>query len=1632
MEENIAIKLALESGNFATQMTAINKEVRNLDNEFKNAGKNIDNYGNSYQGLNNKIEKTEQKIDLFNTKLDKQKSEYDRLSGVIDNQKNKLGELEQQFGKNSKEYEKQAQLIVKNSQKLNKLSTDINGTKANLTSFNNELSNSKQQFENLSNSTKSLDDSLKEVDSAFKLTESEIKKLNSELTGSGQGFQKLANNITLFEAKISSGNAKIGLYENAIKDLEQELNSNKDIHQQLSNEINQLENNLSQAKSEYGENSNEARQLNNELMQLKDTFNRSGNEINQSVQDLNRYRTELNNVQTEVNGFQHELEGMNDRMTGGGFDLSKLFDGEKLGQFSSMLESVGIEFGGLGLIAEGAGLAIAGVFAQQVISGAFEYDEALTKLQTNFGATKEKAEQLMNTVSKALDGGYNFDALTESVGLLSQGFNLTEQQTISASQGLSLLNSMGYETNEVVRFMRTGMHDWGMTSQQALDMVIAGQQQGLNISGDWMDTLTEYSPIFSTMGLSGTEAFNLIKEGVMATGVESDKSADMLKEFTLTMTDGSKASADAFKDIGLNVEDVKEKINNGSLTMGDALKLVSSKIMGISDETERAKALQDIFKGTVEYGSIGIVDAWSNVNSEIDNTSGAMANVKGVYEDSTAAMKQDISNEWKNLTNTIGSFLLPVLKEGLEFANDLIDSLKLAPEGAVAGWTTLKNGVQNALEGAHAQILKFESNSTKALANFYDSIGMDGKADKLREGAKKLDAEYKTSMDNIKKRDEETKRNSEKFLGDMDKIWSESGKGVKDYAQAYKDIPKEVQTKFKASGITDEQQSLRLYNGMLEALPKDIVTMIMANNAKAMEGATSVKDMLQNLPTEKVINILAKMNKDAKSQDDINQINNILKDLPQEKVINIITEMSKDTNSNPAFIKQMIDSLPKEKRTKVLTEVGDALKSIESVQAKKVSDKKAKVDVDTKKANADVDATNNKKVNNKNFKVSDSGTADNMRNKAIQLDGKIVRHKTFKVSDNGSSDNIKSKVTNLDNKKVNQKNFRVSDGGSADNARNKVNQLDNKKVQNKTFTITAIYNTVKNTFNNVVNTVRKAFSEGGEQFRKNADKVRSFSPLSVEPSQSPIPQSTGSGVSGNEDSAVPMSTGASVESSESPVPLGASTGATGEQIDAFIDSDNFNVNQFQQLENSLNRVANAISKIDKEMVNAFGIDKQFLIDKQNLLLAEQNRLQKELESRYRTQQNVLYELLRQRGFTFDNNGDISNYQSKLISLEKEYKRLLDISENLSEQSSKQSDNQGLKNDADNAKKRADEFNKALDVTKKYISQYNDLTNNVIPNAEQKFLELNNTILKNKQEIADIQFQMKEKVQKELTEQLQTTTNIQKKITEEYKREIDERMKLIDSESKSKIDNINKEKDAYNKSRKEVDYKNDIDEQKKAINDLQYEIDYKSRDNSILGQKKVAELKKQLDDLNKKLQDTVQSELDRQVNEGYDKQADRVKEDSDRIKQTLQETFNENNIANLVNNALSTGIFKDIDGNVSQLKDTMLELFDKSTESFSAMSGVLKNDLNNELLIALNTMKSMKDISKTLNIDYDSEKLYGNKGSVTNNNNQNIVINNNVPLVNITGNTQNLNTNDIQNMIDKSQKDFAEKIVRYVR
>ncbi|MFQ7447228.1 MAG: hypothetical protein ACLRNH_12840 [Intestinibacter bartlettii] len=79
------------------------------------------------------------------------------------------------------------------------------------------------------------------------------------------------------------------------------------------------------------------------------------------------------------------------------------------------------------------------------------------------------------------DGGYNIESISEAVELLSQQFNMTDEEIERVSKTMSILNGYGYETNDMVRFLKMAYNDWGYSAEQSLGLIIEGQQNGMNI-----------------------------------------------------------------------------------------------------------------------------------------------------------------------------------------------------------------------------------------------------------------------------------------------------------------------------------------------------------------------------------------------------------------------------------------------------------------------------------------------------------------------------------------------------------------------------------------------------------------------------------------------------------------------------------------------------------------------------------------------------------------------------------------------------------------------------------------------------------------------------------------------------------------------------------------------------------------------------------------------------------------------------------------------------------------------------------------------------------------------------------------------------------------------------------------------
>lgn len=188
-------------------------------------------------------------------------------------------------------------------------------------------------------------------------------------------------------------------------------------------------------------------------------------------------------------------------------------------------------------------------------------------------------------------------------------------------------------------------------------------------------------------------------------------------------------------------------------------------------------------------------------------------------------------------------------------------------------------------------------------------------------------------------------------------------------------------------------------------------------------------------------------------------------------------------------------------------------------------------------------------------------------------------------------------------------------------------------------------------------------------------------------------------------------------------------------------------------------------------------------------------------------------------------------------------------------------------------------------------------------------------------------------------------------------------------------NKNIRKDAYNKWRDEVNYKDDYEKQLKTVQDLQKKLEIAKRDDSLAGQKRIADLMEQLKDEQSNLEKMVQNKIDDDMNQMFDDQIDRIEINADDEIKKLEDTWSESKVAEMVEQALNTGIFTDIDGNIKSLNSALMEFANNSSDYFGVMGDSLKTELLDNLNVALETMKEIQAIST--NIEIPANINYGN-------------------------------------------------------
>jgi phage-related minor tail protein len=362
---------------------------------------------------------------------------------------------------------------------------------------------------------------------------------------------------------------------------------------------------------------------------------------------------------------------------------------DSLGEASREVESFG------GRAAKVAAIAGGGIAAALVggLNEAMDQQQATANLSAQLGANPEQTKQLGVAAGKIYSDGYgeSIESANEALkglwqqGLVPAGATADEMTKISES-ALSVSTVLGEEVgptaNAVGQMLKTGM---AKNAQEAFDVLTRGAQVGANKAEDLLDTFNEYSTQFRKVGLDGKTAMGLIQQGLQGGARDADLVADSIKEFSIRAIDGSATTIAGFKAIGLNANDMKEKIAAGGPAAKKALGETLDKLRAIKDPAKQAAAATELFGTQAE--DMGKALYSLNVNTAVEG----LGKVDGAAKAAGDTMSNTASNNIKifertltqSVVNVLGAKVIPAITSFAEAMAPVVDNAK-----AVVQWVS--------------------------------------------------------------------------------------------------------------------------------------------------------------------------------------------------------------------------------------------------------------------------------------------------------------------------------------------------------------------------------------------------------------------------------------------------------------------------------------------------------------------------------------------------------------------------------------------------------------------------------------------------------------------------------------------------------------------------------------------------------------------------------------------------------------------------------------------------------------------------------------------------------------------------------------------------------------------------------
>lgn len=332
-------------------------------------------------------------------------------------------------------------------------------------------------------------------------------------------------------------------------------------------------------------------------------------------------------------------------------------------------EGAASKFGGLfkaGMV--GVGLAAGAVLAKG-ISDAISAEQSTDKLAAQLGLSPEEASRLGGVAGDLYAQAYGDslgqvnEALKGAIqsGLVDENATNAELESVTA-KALDLAAAFDQDVNGATaaagQLIRTGM---AKDADEAFDIITRGFQEGVDKSGDFLDTINEYGTQFRNVGIDGATMTGILTQGLQAGARDADIVADSIKEFSIRAVDGSALTAESFGRLGLSGEEMAAKIAAGGPEAAAALDQTLDKLRAVEDPAERAQIAVGLFGTQAEdLGDALFALDPSEATKGLGDMAGAAEQMGATLNDNAATKIEAFKRgAMQGLTDFIGGTVLP-------------------------------------------------------------------------------------------------------------------------------------------------------------------------------------------------------------------------------------------------------------------------------------------------------------------------------------------------------------------------------------------------------------------------------------------------------------------------------------------------------------------------------------------------------------------------------------------------------------------------------------------------------------------------------------------------------------------------------------------------------------------------------------------------------------------------------------------------------------------------------------------------------------------------------------------------------------------------------------------------------------